>query len=69
MEECYEYFNCDSVDCSKRSNPDENCWNLGCDLQHAHSSAVSFLREEMECKKKHVNSVSITKNKLKPNML
>ncbi|MCW8932374.1 MAG: hypothetical protein OQL19_19330 [Gammaproteobacteria bacterium] len=51
MKECYEYFNCESVDCSKYNNPGENCWDVERDWCHAHSPAVIFLREEVENKK------------------
>lgn len=51
MKECYEYFNCDSMNCSKRKNNGEHCWDLESDLCHVHDSSVTFLREQIESKK------------------
>jgi len=51
MEKCYEYFDCDSKDCSKRKNNGKHCWKMEDDLCHVHSQDVIFLRKEFENKK------------------
>ena len=51
MEECYEYYDCNEMDCSKRKNNSKHCWDLECDLCHTHSPAVTFLRESFGDKK------------------
>jgi hypothetical protein len=47
MKECYEYFDCNKLDCSKRCNATSRCWELDntlCDTHfHEYKSLISLI--------------------------
>ena len=47
---CYEYFNCQEFDCSRRKNLDLNCWDMD-ELQcKTHSKYFEKLQEQLGTK-------------------
>ena len=50
MEKCYEFFDCDEMDCIRRENDDLQCWEIESTSCHDHSDIFAKFRLLLEGK-------------------